>query len=49
MKTFNLRKGLDLPVTGAPEQTIHPGPAITSVAVLGPDYLGLKPRMVLSA
>ncbi|WP_291730603.1 Na(+)-translocating NADH-quinone reductase subunit A [Leisingera sp. F5] len=47
MKTFNLRKGLDLPVTGAPEQTIHPGPAITSVAVLGPDYLGLKPRMLV--
>ncbi|WP_044008792.1 Na(+)-translocating NADH-quinone reductase subunit A [Leisingera methylohalidivorans] len=47
MKTFNLRKGLDLPVTGAPEQVIHPGPAITSVAVLGPDYLGLKPRMLV--
>lgn len=47
MKTFNLRKGLDLPVTGAPEQTIQPGPAITSVAVLGPDYLGLKPRMLV--
>ena len=47
MKTFNLRKGLDLPVTGAPEQTIHQGPAITSVAVLGPDYLGLKPRMLV--
>ncbi|MEX0303630.1 MAG: Na(+)-translocating NADH-quinone reductase subunit A [Leisingera sp.] len=47
MKTFNLRKGLDLPVTGAPEQTIHPGPAITSVAVLGADYLGLKPRMLV--
>lgn len=47
MKTFNLRKGLDLPVTGAPEQVIHPGPAITSLAVLGPDYLGLKPRMLV--
>lgn len=47
MKTFNLRKGLDLPVTGAPEQAIHQGPAITSVAVLGPDYLGLKPRMLV--
>jgi Na+-transporting NADH:ubiquinone oxidoreductase subunit A len=47
MKTFNLRKGLDLPVTGAPEQSIQPGPAVTSVAVLGPDYLGLKPRMLV--
>ncbi|MFW8634846.1 Na(+)-translocating NADH-quinone reductase subunit A [Cribrihabitans pelagius] len=47
MKTFNLKRGLDLPVAGAPEQRIHPGPAITSVAVLGPDYLGLKPRMLV--
>lgn len=47
MKTFNLRKGLDLPVTGAPEQVIHDGPAITAVAVLGPDYMGLKPRMLV--
>ena len=46
-RSFNLKKGLDLPVAGAPEQKIYPSPDIRSVAVLGPDYLGLKPRMLV--
>ncbi|MCV2889093.1 Na(+)-translocating NADH-quinone reductase subunit A [Ruegeria aquimaris] len=47
MQNFRLKKGLDLPVAGAPEQTIHPGPTVGTVAVLGPDYIGLKPRMLV--
>ncbi|MEX0365055.1 MAG: Na(+)-translocating NADH-quinone reductase subunit A [Ruegeria sp.] len=47
MQTFKLKKGLDLPVAGAPEQKIHPGPEFGTVAVLGADYLGLKPRMLV--
>lgn len=47
MQSFNLKKGLDLPVSGAPEQKIHPGPVPRSVGVLGADYLGLKPRMLV--
>jgi len=39
------RRGLDLPITGAPEQSVHGGASIGSVALLGPDYLGLKPTM----
>ena len=39
------KRGLDLPITGAPEQAVHPGAPIGSVALLGPDYLGLKPTM----
>jgi len=39
------KKGLELPITGAPEQSIHVGAAIGSVALLGPDYLGSKPTM----
>ena len=39
------KKGLDLPIEGAPEQVIHPGAPIESVALLGPDYVGLKPTM----
>ena len=42
---FKLRRGLDLPITGAPDQAIEDGPAITSCALIGADYLGLKPRM----
>ena len=45
MRHFKMKRGLDLPVTGAPDQTIHTGPAITRVAVLGRDIIGLKPRM----
>ena len=45
MLQFKLRKGLDLPVEGSPLQEIHPGPAVRTVAVLGSDYLGLKPRL----
>ena len=47
MQSFNLKRGLDLPVSGEPEQTIHPRPEIRSVAVLGPDYVGLKPQMLV--
>ncbi|NDW47179.1 Na(+)-translocating NADH-quinone reductase subunit A [Ruegeria sp. PrR005] len=47
MQNFRLKKGLDLPVAGAPEQTIHPGSTVGTVAVLGPDYIGLKPRMLV--
>lgn len=41
------KKGLDLPITGAPEQVIHDGPRITSVALLGIDYVGMKPTMLI--
>lgn len=36
------RKGLDIPIAGAPEQVIHEGPSVGSVAVLGRDYRGRK-------
>ena len=39
-------KGLDLPITGAPEQVIHSdGGAAKSVALVGADFVGLKPTM----
>ena len=43
---INIKKGLDLPISGEPEQVIYNNAgAIKSVAVLGPDYVGLKPAM----
>ncbi len=42
---INVRRGLNLPITGAPEQVIHDGPAIRQVAVVGADYHGMKPTM----
>lgn len=42
---IKVKKGLDLPITGSPEQTISEGPKITEVALVGPDYVGMKPTM----
>lgn len=39
------KKGLDLPIAGAPEPTIEQGASVGSVAVLGSDYPGLRPTM----
>ncbi|MDB6177564.1 Na(+)-translocating NADH-quinone reductase subunit A [Paracoccus sp. Z330] len=47
MKHFKLRKGLDLPISGAPRQTIDSAPAVRTVGILGDDYLGLKPRIAV--
>jgi Na+-transporting NADH:ubiquinone oxidoreductase subunit A len=47
MQTFKLKKGFELPVQGAPDQTIHPGPDFSTVGVLGGDYIGLKPKMLV--
>lgn len=42
-------EGLDLPITGAPEQTVYDdGKPIRSVAVLADDYPGMKPRMMVA-
>jgi len=40
-----IKKGLNLPITGAPEQIIHQGNPVKSVAIVGPDYNGMKPTM----
>jgi Na+-transporting NADH:ubiquinone oxidoreductase subunit A len=42
---IKIRKGLDIPITGQPEQEIYDKPAVNSVALLGPDYNGLKPTV----
>lgn len=47
MQQFSLRKGLDLPVLGAPGPEVQATPDIRSVALLGADYIGLKPRLVV--
>ncbi len=42
---IKIKKGLDLPITGAPEQIIEAAPTVRSVAVFGPDYVGMRPTM----
>jgi Na+-transporting NADH:ubiquinone oxidoreductase subunit A len=42
-----ISKGLDLPLAGAPRQAIEPGPAISRVALLGADTIGLRPALAV--
>lgn len=44
---IKIKRGLDLPIAGAPQQSITDGKAVRSVAVLGPDYVGMKPTMAV--
>jgi len=43
-----IKRGLDLPISGAPEQQIETGPAVTRVAIVGDDYVGMKPTMLVA-
>jgi len=45
---FIIKEGLDLPITGGPEQVIEKGNKVKSVAILGKDYIGLKPKMMVA-
>jgi Na+-transporting NADH:ubiquinone oxidoreductase subunit A len=42
---IKIRKGLDLPIQGVPEQSVDNAPAVTTVGVVGADYIDLKPTM----
>ncbi|MGD1885920.1 MAG: Na(+)-translocating NADH-quinone reductase subunit A [Cohaesibacteraceae bacterium] len=45
MKRFALRKGLNIPIAGAPRQDIDSAVNVRTVGLLGDDYIGLKPRI----
>lgn len=47
MGAHNVTKGLDLPITGQPEQSIHDGATVSSVATVAADFTGMKPRMLV--
>ena len=44
---IRIRRGMDLPVDGAPVQSIEAAHPIRTVAVLGNDYHGMKPTMAV--
>ncbi|HEY9043892.1 MAG TPA: Na(+)-translocating NADH-quinone reductase subunit A [Rheinheimera sp.] len=44
---IKLKKGLDIPLAGSPKQEISTGNAITTVAVLGEEYIGMRPTMAV--
>ena len=48
MALHKITKGLHLPIKGEPEQVIHPGARVRSVALIAEDYVGMKPTMYVS-
>ncbi|MCW6547128.1 Na(+)-translocating NADH-quinone reductase subunit A [Yersinia ruckeri] len=44
---IKIKKGLDLPIAGAPAQVIQEGPVIHHVALLGEEYVGMRPSMLV--
>ena len=42
---ITIKKGLDLPIAGLPQQVIHDGPSIKQVATLGEEFFGMRPTM----
>ena len=44
---IKIKKGLDLTITGTPEQVFHDVKTPASVALIGEDYPGLKARMLV--
>ena len=45
---IKIKKGLDLPIDGQPEQVIHDAPAVATVALIGNDYVDMKPTMAVA-
>ena len=42
---IKLKRGLEIPISGQPQQVISDAPASRSVALVGFDYVGMKPTM----
>ncbi|MDH3945452.1 MAG: NADH:ubiquinone reductase (Na(+)-transporting) subunit A, partial [Chromatiales bacterium] len=42
---IKIKKGLDLPIAGRPEPVIDQGAKVATVALMGDDYIGLRPTM----
>lgn len=42
---ITIKKGLDLPIAGKPAQVIHNGNRVNEVALLGEEYVGMRPSM----
>ena len=44
---IEIKTGLDLPIKGSPKQEIAKGNAVKRVAIIGSDYPGMKPTMLV--
>ncbi|QDV67889.1 Na(+)-translocating NADH-quinone reductase subunit A [Rosistilla carotiformis] len=43
-----ITKGLNVPISGEPQQLVESSHAVTRVALLGDDYIGMKPTMLVN-
>ena len=48
MAVHRIKKGLDLPIAGEPEQVVRPGPEIGRVALMGDDTPGVRARLAVA-
>ena len=48
MGMIKIRRGLDIPLAGAPDQTIADTKSTRHVALVGSDYVGMKPTMLVA-
>jgi Na+-transporting NADH:ubiquinone oxidoreductase subunit A len=46
-RVITISKGLDLPIAGAPKQIVEVAKPVSRVALLGHEYVGLKPTMLV--
>ena len=44
---IKIKRGMDIPLQGAPQQVIEDAPAARAVALVGFDYVGMKPTMAV--
>ena len=44
---IKIKKGLDLPIAGKPEQSITKGNEVSRIALVGSDFNGMKPTMLV--
>ena len=47
MALHSIKKGLDLPITGAPSGTLEDAREVAHVAIVASDFVGMKPRMLV--
>ncbi len=45
--TTTIKKGLDLPIAGCPRQQVEAAKEVTRVGLVGDDYVGMKPKMLV--
>lgn len=45
---IKIKRGMEIPIQGAPQQVIEDAPATRAVALVGFDYVGMKPTMAVA-